>query len=303
MSPLRQALADYLQIRRRLGFKLTSHEPLLENFVAFLERAGAVSITTELAVMWAKLPADARPDRWRQRLGIVRYLATIDPATEIPSKDLLPAHRPRVAPYIYSQQEIAALMGAAAALTPPLRAATYETVIGLMATSGLRLGEALWLDRQDVDLAGGALHVRARQHKQREVPLHDTTTEALSEYSRCRDRRRLTPTTPAFFVSMQGARVTTAAFNSMFAKLIKRIGLEGHGERVRPRPHDLRHAMAVRTLLDWYQEGEDVDRRMPLLSTFLGHANPESTYWYLQAVPELMAQVSLRLEQLPPVRS
>lgn len=307
MIPLRQALADYLRIRRRLGFKLTSDEPLLESFVVFLEQAGTVSITTELAVMWAKLPADARPDRWRQRLGIVRgfarYLATIDPASEIPSKDLLPAHRPRVAPYIYSQEEIAALMGAAAALTPPLRAATYETVIGLMATSGLRLGEALWLDRQDVDLADGALHVRARQHKQREVPLHHTTTEALREYAHRRDRRRLTPTTSAFFISMQGARLTSAAFNSMFAKLIKRIGLEGYGERVRPRPHDLRHTVAVRTLLDWYQEGEDVDRRMPSLSTFLGHADPESTYWYLQAVPELMAQVSLRLEQLPEVRS
>jgi integrase/recombinase XerD len=307
MSPLRQALADYLQIRRRLGFKLTSDEPLLENFVAFLERAGAVRITTELAVMWAKLPAAARPDRWRQRLGIVRgfagYLATIDPATEIPAKDLLPAYRPRVAPYIYSQAEIAALMGAAAALTPALRAATYETVIGVMAASGVRLGEALWLDRQDVDLAGGALHVRARQHKQREVPLHDTTTDALRDYSRRRDRCRLTSTTPAFFVSMQGARVTTAAFNSMFAKLIKRIGLEGRGERVRPRPHDLRHTVAVRILLDRYQESEDIDRRMPLLSTFLGHGDPASTYWYLQAVPELMAQVSQRLEQLPPVRS
>ena len=178
MNDLRQVLKDYLLIRRQLGYKLKADERLLENFVAFLERAGAVRITTELAVMWARLPVDARPHRWRQRLGIVRgfarYLATIDPDSEVPSKDLLPAHRPRVAPYIYSPAEITALMRAAGALTPPLRAASYRTVIGLMATTGLRLGETLDLDRQDVDLHDGALHVRARQTKQREVPLHAT---------------------------------------------------------------------------------------------------------------------------------
>ena len=205
MTDLRQALADYLRIRRQLGYKLKADERLLENFVAFLERAGAVRITTELAVMWARLPVDARPHRWRQRLGIVRsfarYLATIDPDSEVPSKDLLPAHRPRVAPYIYSPDQITALMRAAGALTPPLRAASYRTVIGLMASTGLRLGEALGLDRQDVDLGDGALHVRARQTKQREVPLHPSTTAALGEYARSRDRYWPTAQTPAFFLN------------------------------------------------------------------------------------------------------
>ena len=257
--------------------------------------------------MWAKLPVDARPDRWAQRLGIVRgfarYVATIDPDSEVPSKDLLPARRPRIAPYIYSLAEITALMSAAAALTPPLRGATYETVIGLMATSGLRLGEALGLDRPDVDLADGALHVRARQHKQREVPLHSTTTDALREYARRRDRCWATPQTPAFFVNARGERLAKSEFNDRFAKLIREVGLEGAGERVRPRPHDLRHSFAVRTLLDWHHAGEDVDRRMPLLSTFLGHVDPESSYWYLQAVPELMALITSRLERLPEVLS
>jgi integrase/recombinase XerD len=212
MTSLRQALQDYLRIRRRLGFELKSDQRLLENFVAFLERAGAVRITTELAVMWAKLPVDARPHRWRQRLGIVRgfarYLTTIDPDSEVPSKDLLPPslRQPRVAPYIYSPAEITALMGAAQMLTPPLRAASYQTVIGLMATSGLRLGEALDLDRQDVDLNDGALHVRARrQNKQREVPLHQSTTEALREYARVRDRHWSRPQTPAFFLNTRKA--------------------------------------------------------------------------------------------------
>ena len=307
MSDLRQALADYLRIRRRLGFKLTADQRLLEQFVAFLERAGAVRITTELAVMWARLPVDARPFRWRQRLGIVRgfarYLATIDPDSEVPSKDLLPARRPRVAPYIYSFAEITALMGAAAALTPPPRAASYRTVIGLMATTGLRLGEALDLDPQDVDLHDGALHVRARQTKQREVPLHATTTAALREYTRLRDRCSPTAQTPAFFLNARGGRLTRTEFNHWFARLIGQIGLEGAGERVRPRPHDLRHTLAVRTLLDWYHAGEDVDRKLPLLSTFLGHVDPSSTYWYLEAVPELMALIKSRLERLPEVLS
>jgi integrase len=307
MIPLRQALGDYLRLRRRLGFQLKATEQYLEKFVAFVEQAGAVRITTELAVMWAKQPVDAHPHQWSRRLGIVRgfagYLATIDPDCEVPSKDLLPARRPRVAPYIYSSADIGALLQSARALTPSLRAATYETVIGLMATSGLRIGEALGLDRQGVDLVDGALHVRANQTKQREVPLHHTTTEALRQYARLRDRWWPTPQVPAFFVNAQGGRLTRSEFNQQFAKLIGQVGLEGCGERVRPRPHDLRHSFAVRTLLDWYHAGEDVDRRMPLLSTILGHSDPASTYWYLEAVPELMSLISRRLERLPELLS
>jgi integrase/recombinase XerD len=305
MSSLRQALGDYLRIRRGLGFKLQADQRLLENFVEFLERAGAERITSELAVMWATLPQDAHPHRWGQRLTIVRvfarYVATLDADSEIPSKDLLPARRPRVAPYIYSPAEITALLDAVGRLTPPLRAASYRTVIGLMATTGLRLGEALGLDRQDVDLRFGALHVRAGQAKQREVPLHTTATKALRTYARERDRCWPQPQSPAFFLNTRGHRLAKAEFNRYFAQLIRDIGLEGEGERARPRPHDLRHTMAVRTLLDWIAAGENVDRRMPELSTFLGHVQPESTYWYLQAVPELMALIVARLPRLPEV--
>ncbi|MCA1679659.1 MAG: tyrosine-type recombinase/integrase [Actinobacteria bacterium] len=305
MIGLRQALEDYLRIRRQLGFKLSSDQPLLEQFVAFLEQAGTERITSELAVTWARSPVDAHPHRWSQRLSIVRcfarYLATLDPASEIPSSELLRARRPRLAPYIYSPAEITALIDAAGQLTPPLRAASSRTVIGLMATTGLRLGEALGLDRQDVDLTDGALHVRARQTKQREVPLHPTATAALRAYACQRNRCWSQPHSPAFFLNPKGDRLAKAEFNHQFAQLIGQVGLEGAGERVRPRPHDLRHTMAVRTLLDWIQAGEDVDRRMPELSTFLGHLQPESTYWYLQAVPELMALIAARLERLPEV--
>ncbi|MGB0094505.1 MAG: tyrosine-type recombinase/integrase [Solirubrobacteraceae bacterium] len=307
MSDLRAAAHDYLMVRRRLGFELKHAGELLEDYLDFMDRASAERITTELALMWAT-SVQAHPHRWRRRLGVVRglarYLSTIDPATDVPPDDLLPARLPRVAPYVYSPGEIEALMAAARALSPPLRAATIETVIGLLAVSGLRAGEALGLDRADVDLADGALHVRAaKQNKQREVPLHDTTTKALRQYSRRRDRSLPTSTTPAFFVSPQGSRLTSKAFNGTFAKLIREIGLEGHGERLRPRPHDVRHTFAVRTLIGWYRNGEDVDAQMPQLSTFLGHVDPASTYWYLQAVPELLAMISDRLEQLPEVLS
>ena len=204
--------------------------------------------------------------------GFARYVATIDPVSEVPSEDLLPATRGRVAPYIYSEAEIRALMAAARTLTPPLRAAGYETLIGLMATTGLRLGEALGLDRQDVDLDDGALHVRATmQSKQREVPLHPTTTDALRDYARLRDRRWPQPKTAAFFVSPNGERLLKSTVHGTFPKLIRQVGLEGAGQRTRPRPHDLRHAFAVRTLLGFYRAGVEVERGLPLLATYLGH--------------------------------
>jgi integrase/recombinase XerD len=308
VTTVREALADYLRIRRRLGFEMPQDGRLLEGFVEFLERAGAQRITTEVALMWARLPVHAHPHRWRQRLsvarGFARHLATIDPASEVPSTDVLPGHRPRIAPYIYTDEEIAALVAAARRLRPPLRAARHQTLIGLLAVTGMRPGEALALDRQDVDLRHGVLHVRAgKQKKRREVPLHVSTISALREYARQRDARLPTPSTPAFFISARGRRMARGELNQTFTKLIREAGLEGRGVRARPRPHDLRHAFAVRTLLDWQQAGEDIDRRMPLLSTYLGHVDPASTYWYLEAVPELLELISRRLEQLPEVLS
>lgn len=301
MTDLRAAAHDYLAVRRRLGFELKHPGQTLEDFVEFMGRAGTERVTTELALMWAT-SVRAHPHRWRRRLGVVRgfarYLSTIDPATEIPPEDLLPATLPRVAPYLYSPAEIQALMSAARALSPQLRAATIETVIGLLAVTGLRPGEALGLDRADVELRDGLLHVRAaKQNKHREVPLHDSTTAALRKYSRLRDRHQPIPSSPPFFVSPQGSRLTTGAFNKAFAKLIGQVGLEGAGERTRPRAHDLRHSFAVRTLIGWYQAGENVDAKLPLLSTFLGHVDPASSYWYLQASPELLALARDRLER------
>lgn len=300
MTPLRNVLGDYLRIRRQLGYQLKLDGQLLEDFVDFLERAGASRVTTELALEWATLPAGARPHRCSQRLGIVRafarYVATVDPSSEVPSTDLLPARPVRVAPHVYSEAETVALMSAARALRPPLRAATFQTLIGLLAAVGLRLGEALSLDRHDVDLNSGTLHVHAKAGKQREVPVHDSTTSALGNYARRRDCLCRDPDTPAFFVSPRGRRLTAPEVHYTFPRLVRQVALKGRGQRVTPRPHDFRHAYAVHTLLDWHRAGVDVDRQLPLLSTYLGHRDPSDTQWYLQAVPELLALIALRLD-------
>jgi integrase/recombinase XerD len=300
MSPLRAALDDYLRIRRSLGFKLEIDGKMLEQFIAFLERAGATRVTTELALDWAKLPHDAHPYHWRKRLGMVRlfarYLATIDPQTEIPSKDLLPAARRRLAPYIYSPAEITALMSAARVLSPPSRAATIETLIGLMAATGLRVGEALRLDRTDLDLDDEVLRVHGKHDKERELPLHASTIAALRGYLELRDSYWPHANTDALFLSRLGVRLSVAATHDVFPQVTRAAGLEGRGHRARPRPHDLRHAFAVSTLLDWHHAGVEIDRQLPLLSTYLGHRDPSNTYWYLQATPELLAIVASRLD-------
>jgi integrase/recombinase XerD len=245
MRPLRTVLEDYLRLRRSLGFKLEWDGRMLEQFIEFMERAGATTVTTELALRWAKLPRNVHPYHWRKRLGVVRlfarYLSTIDPQTEIPSKDLLPATRRRLPPYIYSPAEIGALMRAARALTPRSRAATIETLIGLMAVTGLRLGEALRLDRADIDADHEVLHVHGKHDKERELPLHSTTIAALRAYFEQRDRFWPQADTDALFLSRLGVRLTVAATHDVFPQVIRVAGLEGRGHRARPRPHDLRH--------------------------------------------------------------
>jgi integrase len=301
MTALQAALEDYLRIRRQLGFELKKDERQLQRFVEFLEQAGAQHITTDLAVAWARLPIDAHPFTWRQRLGRVRgfarYMATIDPSTEVPSSDLLPARQQRVAPYIYTEQEVLALMAAARAMRSAQSALTFEALIGLLASTGLRLGEALGLDRRDVDLTEGVLQIRvAKQQRQREVPIHPSTTTALRAYARERERLSPAAQSPAFFLNNRGRRLHYKTVHEQFPRLIREAGLDGRGQRGRPRPHDLRHTFAVRILLDWHRAGRDPARELPQLSTVLGHAHPASTYWYLQAVPELLQVVGGRLD-------
>ena len=301
MNDLRHALDDYLAIRRSLGYKLARTGLLLADFVGYLEVNGADTITTDAALAWATLPPNGKSDWWAQRLSVVRafarHLHAIDPAHEVPPVGLLPGRSHRATPYLYSDADINALMAAARGFRSPLRVATFETLVGLLAVTGLRVGEALRLDRDDVDLTEGVLTIRLSKFaKSREVPLHATTVDALVAYTRERDRLYRRPSTPAFFISTAGTRVLYCNAHHGWLDLVRRAGLEPRSARCRPRPHDLRHSFAVRTLLDWYRDGADVQARMPLLSTYLGHVHPANTYWYLSAAPELLALVAARLD-------
>ena len=302
MSDLRHSLDDYLALRREFGYQLKNTGELLVKFVDFCERADAHVVTIELALAWATLPKDCSrvwgACRLRAVRGFARYLHAIDPRTEVPPARLLPDGPHRVIPYLYSLDQVRALMEAACALASPLRAATSETIIGLLATSGLRVGEALRLDRDDVDVREGVLTVRRTKfNKTRRVPLHPTSAEALSEYATRRDQLMLRPSSPAFFVSTSGIRVPYQSFLATFNGLVNEVNLEARPS-CRPRIHDLRHTFAMNVLTRWYEQGADVPALLPSLSTYLGHADPASTYWYLSGSRELLRQAATRLETL-----
>ncbi len=302
MSPLRQTLNEYVAVRQQLGYKFETAGRLLEDLVGHLERAEAPALTTELALEWARQPADGSPDRWGSRLSVVRafarYLHVLDPRHEVPPRDLLPARSRRTNPHLYSDADVAGLMGAAGSLYPRLRAATYETLIGLLAVTGMRVGEAMRLERADVDWNEGLLVVRMTKfRKTRELVLHPTTANALRRYDRLRGRLCPNPSAPNFFVSTAGTRLLYPVFYRVFSTLLQQTGLEPRSpQQPRQRPHDLRHTFAVATMLDWYRAGVDPSERMHLLSTYLGHSEPANTYWYLSAAPELMALAAERLE-------
>lgn len=300
MSALEQSLVDYLALRRSLGHELAEAAWLLPGFVAYLDARGTGTVTIEAALAWAQHSATGRattvgPRRMTAARGFARYLSGIDPATEVPPLGLMPYRQRWRQPFIYSPAEIDALMRQArCSIVSPLRAATYDTLIGLLAATGLRIGEAIKLDRSDVDWAEGVLLIRESKFgKSRLVPLQTTSTQALADYDRLRDEREPQPKEPSLFVSLTGRRLCYAAVGQTFRQLINTAGIGTPGPCA-PRLHDLRHTFAVRTLLGWYRNGEDVLARMPSLSTYLGHREPASTYWYLSAAPELLALAAAR---------
>lgn len=301
MSVLRDRADDYLRMRRALGYKLVGQGWLLGEFIAYLEQAGAVTITIEQAVAWATLPAEADRSYWAQRLSVVRqfarHLRTLDPTCEIPPAGLLPFRPRRAIPHLYQPAEIVALMNAASALPLALQRATYRTLVGLLAVTGLRLGEAIRLDRHDVDLDRRLLRIlHSKFGKSREVALHDSTIRALTAYAADRDRLCTTPRCEAFLLSTRGTRLLAPSIHETFNRLVTIAGIAPRPGGRKPRPHDLRHAYAVATLLEWYRDGLDAQARLPLLSTHLGHVNPASTFWYLTAAPELLSLTANRLE-------
>lgn len=304
MSGLQVTLDEYLAVRRALGAQLRAQGHLLQQFVEFATREGAAFITTELALRWATKPADVQPAWWASRLGAVRQLAqyasTLDPRTEVPPPDLLPYSYRRQQPYIYSDDEIRLLIDAAKQLPgiTGLRPYTYSTLLALFAVTGMRANEPLRLDRDDVDLAHGVLTVRQSKFgKSRYVPIHDSTQRALRHYAARRDRLCPNPHCRSFFLAERGTRVTEWALRWTFVKLSRQIGLRASTDSKGPRLHDFRHRFAVNTLVQWYRHGVDVERHLPHLATYLGHAHVTDTYWYLTATPELLELAARRLER------
>ena len=308
MSALHQPADDYLAIRRACGYALRQEGRLLASFLDHLEHRGASSITVDAALAWATEPSHAKPLWWARRLSVVRgfarYLSTLDPDAEVPPQDLLAHGSQRATPYLYSPAQVTDLMSAARRLTHPLRAATFETLVGLMACTGLRTGEAMRLDRCDIDFGDGTLTVRHSKHgKSRLVPLHPTTTAALRVYARRRDELCSHPAAPAFLLSGAGTRLNHTNASSTYAGLLADAGIATPTGRRRPRLTDLRHSFAVATLVTWYADGADVPARLPALSAYLGHVGPASTYWYLEASGQLMSAAADRLELSWPEQS
>jgi integrase/recombinase XerD len=298
MTDLAKALDEYLTLRRALGFKLRETARQLPRFVQFIEVERASFITLDLALRWAQQDPKASSVIHSDRLAMVRRFAAWrsaqDSRTEIPPSRLLPRHYRRPAPYIYGTAELEKIVTTATALPSAkgLRGHTFSTIFGLLAVTGMRVGEVVALDRSDVDLTAGTLTVReGKLGKSRIVPIHVTTKQILGQYAKTRDRVMPRVKEPAFFLSERGRRASAWSAGADFIAVASAIGLRApmDGRRGRgPRLHDLRHRFAVSTLIQWYRSGADVDCEIPKLATYLGHNSPKEVYWYLQAVPELL---------------
>jgi integrase len=302
MTTLRLALERYLSMRQGLGYKYRDQARRLREFVSFMEARKTRTITAKLALAWATLPPRSQVSSAR-RLNEVRrfarHVASIDPKTEMPPKGIFPQRR-RPKPYLYSDAEIDALLAAALALPPTdgLRRWTYHHLFGLFAVTGMRLSEAIGLHRDDVDLEAGVLTIRQSKFgKSRLVPLHPTTSAALRSYAERRDRHLGSRCGPHFFVAERGGRLLKEYVHRVFWRLSREIGLRRPGDSSGPRVHDLRHSFAIRTLLDWYREGTNIEKSLPVLSTYLGHTCVQDTYWYLSAYPGLMQEAVRRLDR------
>ena len=300
MSALSEALRDYLGLRRALGHKLAEHERQLTRFVARLDAAGADFVTmagTLAFVLDPDLdPASTTPAKRLMAVrGFARYLSAIDPRTEVPPAGLVSCRPSRRVPYLFSDQDVAAVVRAARALTPSaFRAETLASLIVLLAVTGMRVGEALRLDCCDLDWDQAVIKVRDTKFgKGRDVAVSASTAEALAAYRRRRDSRQ--PPTTRLFVSLAGTPVIYSNFACTFRQAVRAAGVGADGP-ARPRVHDLRHAFAVRTLVGWYRAGLDVEALLPRLSTYLGHREPRFTYIYLTAAPELLGHAAARLE-------
>jgi len=303
MSTLSLHLDKYLKLRRQLGYKLIVPGMSLRNFVRFAEEAGASFITTKLALRWAVQP-NLKPVQHGNRLGMVRrfaeYVSAHDARTEVPAQKLLPYQFHRRPPYLYRDEEVLQIISAARRIAPDneFKGSTQATLLALLAVTGMRVGEALALDREDVDLKGNMLTIRrAKGNKSRLVPLHPSTAQALKQYAHLRDEMFPQAASRSFFVWEKGRHLLHCTAHRWFLLVACQLGLRKPGDSRGPRIHDLRHYFAIRTLLNWYRSDADVEAHLPELATYLGHVHVRDSYWYLSATPELLKLATLRLER------
>jgi integrase len=307
MNTLREALQEYLVLRRGLGYKMHDAGLVLPRFVSFMEEHQADYITARLALEWTQQATTVQPAERARRLcfvrGFARYRSAVDPRTEVPPVELLRYRSTRARPYLYTEEEVQGLLDAALKLptkwpSTPLRPWVFHCLLGLLSVTGLRISEALDLRLDDVDLDQGVLTIRsAKFGRSRLVPLHPSTCVVLADYLRRRERFVGKRGTRHVFVSNRGTRLDGARVHRAFYALSRQTGLRAAGASKGPRLHDFRHRFAVQALTRWYESGEDPARRLPVLSTYLGHVYVAGTYWYLSSWPELMAQAMARLER------
>lgn len=291
-TPLSDRVEEYLRLRRALGYQLRLEGYRLAEYARHLDMSGETVVTAQNAVAWARLRQGVHPVTWSHRLRAVRgfaaWLRTIDPATEIPPKDAIPERWIRPAPFIFDEGLTARMTAACGGLRPAFRAATLTTLFGLVAATGIRIGEALAIPSDGIDLDAGLLPVMpAKSRCERILPLHPTAVAALRDYDGLRSRTH--PESPVFFASIRGTALDPSGVRRAFRQACDSAGIPR-----RARIHDLRHSFAVASLLQWYRTGADVAAEMPALSDYLGHVNPEGTYWYISAVPELMQLAAAR---------
>jgi len=303
-----QRAQQYLAERRRLGFELSDMQEALESFTHYADRLkGHGPISLEVMSEWARRDHihSTDPRTWARRLKrlrpFTRWLRQFEPRTEVPDDTVFGPIGERGTPHIYSEEETRQLMVAAGQLTPPLRGATYATLFGLLLCTGLRISEAIRLRNVDVDLSSGVLTIRRSKFgKSRHVPLHASALERLREYRHVRDRW-ITPTEEsAFFVGSRGRRcgqpLNRRSVDRVLSQFRSQLGWVNRGSHHAPRVHDTRHTFVVRRILAWQRQGVDIDQAMLALSTYVGHARISNTYWYLTAVPELMALAARKFE-------
>jgi integrase/recombinase XerD len=292
---------EYLAIRRRLGYELVTPGRLVRRFAADCDAAAITTVTAQVAVEWARRSSSAQDwTRWL-RLSAIRgfaaYLHAIDPGHQIPARELLPRRQVRPVPSVLSAGDVEALLAQASLLRPALQAATYRTLIGVLAATGCRPGEIVRLEEDDIDWDTAFITVHGKNHLERRLPLHPSTVAALASYRRLRDQALGPQAGPSLLVTLAGHRLSLSHAGHVFAGLVTAVGLqEGTGSR-RPTLMSLRHTFAVTTLTGWLNDDGDVQARLPVLSTWMGHRQPQSTYYYLQAVPELLSAVSDRTQR------